>query len=196
MSYIGTTEIGKMFLGDVEIDKAYLGDDLVFSSGPHIPQQFTVTFNLSSYDTTDYSYYSLSNASNAYTDTDSTDYASIRAKNGNNAETWVYFKFNTSSIPAGATIDSVVCSVKVTHNANNTIFPTRTIQMYTGATAKGSATSFTTSATVRTLSVGDWTRAELTDARIKVYLKRGTTQSSTAYYGRLYGATLTVTYTV
>lgn len=32
MSYIGTTEIGKMFLGDVEIDKAYLGNDLVFSS--------------------------------------------------------------------------------------------------------------------------------------------------------------------
>ena len=32
MSYLGTTEIGKMFLGDVEIDKAYLGDDLVFSS--------------------------------------------------------------------------------------------------------------------------------------------------------------------
>lgn len=32
MSYLGTTEIGKMFLGDVEIDKAYLGNDLVFSS--------------------------------------------------------------------------------------------------------------------------------------------------------------------
>ena len=31
MSYIGTTEIGKMFLGDVEIDKAYLGSTLVFS---------------------------------------------------------------------------------------------------------------------------------------------------------------------
>lgn len=31
MSYIGTTEIGKMFLGDVEIGKAYLGNNLVFS---------------------------------------------------------------------------------------------------------------------------------------------------------------------
>lgn len=32
MSYIGPTEIGKMFLGDVEIAKAYLGSTLVFQS--------------------------------------------------------------------------------------------------------------------------------------------------------------------
>lgn len=37
MSYIGTTEIGKMFLGDVEIDKAYLGNDLVFSKEASLP---------------------------------------------------------------------------------------------------------------------------------------------------------------
>ena len=33
MSYIGTTEIGKMFLGDIEIEKAYLGSTLVYESG-------------------------------------------------------------------------------------------------------------------------------------------------------------------
>ena len=37
MSYIGTTEIGKMFLGDVEIDKAYLGNELVFSGDTPLP---------------------------------------------------------------------------------------------------------------------------------------------------------------
>jgi len=37
MSYIGTTEIGKMFLGSVEIDKAYLGNDLVFSNDGATP---------------------------------------------------------------------------------------------------------------------------------------------------------------
>lgn len=37
MSYIGTTEIGKMFLGTVEIDKAYLGDDLVFGGDASLP---------------------------------------------------------------------------------------------------------------------------------------------------------------
>ena len=37
MSYIGTTEIGKMFLGDVEIGKAYLGNDLVFGGESSLP---------------------------------------------------------------------------------------------------------------------------------------------------------------
>lgn len=68
------------------------------------PQEVTISLHPTSYDTTDYSYYSTSNMSNAYADSDSTNYASIRAKNGNYAETWVYFKFDTSSIPAGATI--------------------------------------------------------------------------------------------
>lgn len=33
MSYIGTTEIGKIFLGATEISKAYLGNSLVFQEG-------------------------------------------------------------------------------------------------------------------------------------------------------------------
>lgn len=37
MSYVGTTEIGKMFLGDTEISKAYLGDTLVFQEGSTPP---------------------------------------------------------------------------------------------------------------------------------------------------------------
>lgn len=158
------------------------------------PQEVTTSMHPTSYDTTDHNYYSISNISNAYADSDSTSYGSIRAANGNNAETWIYFKFDTSAIPAGATILSVECSVKVTHNANNTIFPTRKVQMFSGTTPKGEETDFTTSTSVRTLSVGSWTRAELEDARIRLYLQRGTTQSSTAYYGRFYGATLTIKY--
>ena len=169
---------------------------LTINQAAGTPTPSTFSGHPTSYDQDDHSYYSLSNVSNGYADSDSTNYASIRAKNGDNAETWIYFKFDTSSIPNNATILSVSCSVKVTHNANNTIFPTRTIQMYSGSTPKGSATSFTTSTSERTLDVGVWTRAELEDARIKLYLQRGTTQSSTAYYGRFYGATLTIEYTI
>jgi len=198
MSYIGTTKIGGMYLGSTGIAKAYLGADLVFQKGQQPapqPQQYAVALHPTSYDTTDYSYYSISNSSNAYEDSDSTNYCSVRAKNGNYAETWVYFKFDTSSIPSGATILEVTCKVKASYSANNTIIPTHTIQMYSGTTAKGSATTLGTSASEKTLDVGTWTRAELEDARIKLYLQRSTTQPSTAYYGRFYGATLTITYT-
>lgn len=57
MSYIGTTEIGKMFLGDVEIDKAYLGNDLVFNSqqGPLVPVFYNyLYFTRPAYIDTDY----------------------------------------------------------------------------------------------------------------------------------------------
>jgi hypothetical protein len=59
MSYIGTTEIGKMFLGSVEIDKAYLGDDLVFSSAsgpaPIAPEFYNyLYFDGTAYVNTDY----------------------------------------------------------------------------------------------------------------------------------------------
>ncbi len=160
------------------------------------PQEVTIPLHPTSYDTTDYSYYSTSNMSNAYEDSDSTNYASIRAKNGNYAETWVYFKFDTSSIPAGATILEMTCKVKASYTANNTIMPTHTIQMYSGTTAKGSATTLGTSASEKTLDVGTWTREELSDARVKLYLQRSTTQASTAYYGRFYGATLTIKYKI
>lgn len=37
MSYIGSTEIGKMFLGDTEIAKAYLGSSLIYENTPSAP---------------------------------------------------------------------------------------------------------------------------------------------------------------
>jgi len=44
MSYIGTTELGKIFLGTTEIDKAYLGSTLVFESGSPTPPAPTPVF--------------------------------------------------------------------------------------------------------------------------------------------------------
>ena len=47
MSYIGTTELGKIFLGDTEIAKAYLGNTLVFEEGetplPYTPLTYIQT---------------------------------------------------------------------------------------------------------------------------------------------------------
>lgn len=165
-------------------------------AGQLTPVTKTETFLLNSYDSVDCSYYNLTNASRAYTNTDSTTYANVYLTRGSQAETYVYFKFNTASIPADATIDSVTAKVKIfINNTSSNLVAIHNIQMFTGTTAKGSTANATTSATVRTFSGETWTRAELSDARVKLYAKRGTGNTDTSYYFRLYGAELEVTYT-
>lgn len=195
MLYIGNTKIGKMFLGSTEIAKAYLGDTLVFQKGGQT-ETHTVTFNPSSYDS-DHAYYSLASAANAYSDEESTTYATIQLTRGASAVTYIYFKFDTSSIPANATIDSVSCAAKIyISSTNKNYIATRECQMFSGTTAKGSAANPTATARVVDLDVGTWTRSELNDARIRFYGIRGTSNTSNTYYFRFFGATLTVTYTV
>ena len=71
------------------------------------------------------------------------------------------------------------------------------MRMYSGNTAKGSGgTSITTSSTVVSLSSDTWTRDELNDCRIRLYVKRGTYNVNNTRYLRFYGANLTVTYSV
>ena len=154
----------------------------------------TITVNPSGYDDANSVYESLSNATNGYAAADSTSYASIYVKLGDNAETIFYWTFDLSTLPSDAVIDSVACSAKC-HSAASTGLPTRTIQMATGTTVKGdSQTISTTSGTVYTFTPGTWTASELRAARIKIYVKRNTTSSSTARTIRFYGATLTVVY--
>lgn len=191
MSYIVTTEIGKTFLRDVEIDKAYLGNNLVFSSGS---QQHTITLYPSSYDTENYNWRTYSNISRGYTDSSSTNYTRFGLQY-RGVETYIYYKFDTSSIPDGAEIVSISCTAKASANGNSTTTPVKQIQMATGTTLKGTATTIGSTATERTLDVGSWTLAELRDICIRPYAKTG---SSTApnYNLDFYGATLTITYTV
>ena len=160
--------------------------------------EHTVTFNPSSYDTTDYSYDSVSNISRAYGSASSTNYARIYLTKGSRAETWIYFQFDTSSIPADAVINSVSCKVKCAIDTTNTsVVATRTLRLYSGTTSKGDSATFTnsTSTAVELSSNSTWTRAEAGDIRIRAYVKRGTSQASTAHYFDFYGATLTVKYT-
>lgn len=140
--------------------------------------------------------YGLSDAANAYDDETSTTYAMIRLTRGTSgAVTEVYYTFDTSSIPANATIDSVQCKAKVfISNATSSRVATRQVQMFSGTTAKGDPQNATTTVGVRTFSDVTWTRSELEDARIRFYGVRGTSSLNSDYYFRFYGATLTVTY--
>ena len=73
---------------------------------------------------------------------------------------------------------------------------TRQAQLYAGTTAKGTAYTVATSTTAFNITAGSWTRAELQNARIRLYAVRGTSNTGTNYYFRFYGVSLLVNYTV
>lgn len=99
------------------------------------------------------------------------DYAS----GGSSSQATITYKFDFSEIPAGATIKSV--SVKVGGHAENASRSTANLQLYSGDTAKGSQSKFTsTSKQVVTMTPGSWTRDELQDAQLRFTI---------GYYGGL-----------
>ena len=123
-----------------------------------------------------------------------TTYATLTTSTSTGATSYAFWKFDCSSIPSGATIESVSCVAKCYVN-NTTRIGTRSVQLYYGtSTAKGSSVSFGNSTTAtQTLNCGTWTREELNDINIRVAGTRGTSTSSASI--RFYGADLTVTYT-
>ena len=159
--------------------------------------EVSATWHPTGYDESDHSYYSLENVSNAYTDSDSSSYATIHLTRGNNRSTYIFFTFDTSSIPEGAEIVSVSLKTKAyINNVASKRVVTHTMQAYSGSTAKGSATTVTNTATEFTMSIGTWTLQELRNIRIRLYATRGTQSTTSDYYFRFYGATLSVTYKV
>lgn len=148
----------------------------------------------------DYSYASINSSYpiiNGYDDASSTDYTRINLKTGSGATTYIYFTFDCSNIPVNATINSVTCQAKVSiSTTNSNRVRTREARLYNGTTAMGSAYTVGTSTSAFTITAGTWTRAQLQNARIRLYAVRGSNNTSSTYYFNFYGATLTVNYTV
>lgn len=162
-------------------------------------QTGSLTANASGHDTAHTSYASISTSyplSNAYTASNSTSYAQVNLTTGANAETYIYLTFNFSSIPENATIQSVTAKAKgYISSTNSNRINTRTMQLASGTTLKGGTLTMSTSQTEQTFSnTGSWTRAELQSAACCFYAKRGTSSTTSNYYIRIYGATMTVTY--
>lgn len=162
----------------------------------------TVTLPLGGY-TDDYSYYGVSSSyplTNAVGSTSSsgTKYAGINLTRRSGAETYVYMTFDTSEIPSDVIIKSVTGSVRLygsTTAQNRTT--TREIQLYAGSTAKGSAAEFncTGSATITEITDGgSWTRDELDNICIKLYLVRNSSDIRSNTYIYWLGADVTIEY--
>lgn len=128
----------------------------------------------------------VTNSQNGLTNASSNNYAQINGQD----DYYMIYAFDVSSIPSNATINSVSCSAKVEHTRSST---NGQVQLYTGTTAKGSASSFGNTATTVNLTTGTWTRSELNDIRIRI----GSNYTGTSQYEtRFYGANLTINYAV
>lgn len=159
----------------------------------------TITLYPNGYSSANSSYSSISSSypiSNGYDGADSTNYAYITCNTGSSASTYISYTFDTSGVPAGATISSVACQAKVRVSSTQYI-STAAVQLYSGSTAKGSSTNArTTTATAYTLTPGTWTRSEINNIQVRYTGTRGTSNTTRAAYLYFYGATLSITYTL
>lgn len=131
---------------------------------------------------------------NAYNDETNTTYARYSVSQSTTGS--VYFTFDTNDLPADATITGVTAKARL-RVGNTSRVTNTTCQLYSGSTAKGSSSTFATTAsppTAITLTAGTWTRSELSDLRMLV---GGTgSSSSSSRYIYVYGASVTITYSV
>lgn len=159
----------------------------------------TIDAHPSSFDSTNSSYDSVSSShpiEYGETDSSSTTYAQFVLTTGRNAETYIYYNFDFSEIPDGATISSLSCTAKgYVSSTSSRYISTRQMQLCTGTTTMGSSVTLSNSASAQTLTTGTWTVAQLKNAKIRLHVTRGTSSTtSTNYYCRFYGATFSVTY--
>ena len=102
----------------------------------------------------------------------------------------VYYTFDTSafleSLPDSASIKSVICRVNINHS--NETPAAAYVSLSSGTSPKGNSVNFSTSPEIITLDGGEWTRDELKDIRVRIYIKGF---NGDVYF---YGATLIIEY--
>lgn len=163
------------------------------------PQEQTIVVNPSSYDTINSVLYGWTKpASNAYEPTSSTSEANARLTSGANAETKVYWQFDLSGIPAGATITGITLKAKARISVLNTDYvQSQFLVVCNGTTEVGVRQVMTTFSTIYTLNVGTgWTRETIQNLTLLEYAQRGSSNTTRAYYLTLCGADLEVKYTL
>lgn len=142
--------------------------------------------------------FTVSNISNAYTDSSSSTYASLELNGGSTGT--IYLDLN-SNIPSDATISSVACSFTYEYNRNNSSSGyTASCRLYANTTAKGSSYSLVSAGgtavakTTIDLTVGTWSATEINNARL--YITGTNNASSTHRFLYVYGVSFVVTYSI
>lgn len=145
------------------------------------------------------SYLSVSNASNAYTNTDSTTYATVRNTYASTTNRYVYLQgFNFSDVPSGAIINSFRILLKASESGGTTSSSYRPVLCKgTSTYSNAYCSAITTSATVHEFS---FTQDYATfaddgdDFGIRINCRRSSRNTAASFY--IYGAEIEVDYTV
>ena len=185
-NYILTIEANNPSVTDNNVDVTSQIQRITDGSTTYIPYDYSNTgFN-------------ISNINNAYTDISDSSYAdcSLSGRTTGN----LYLNLGPIDVPSSATITNVECqaSLQISRNGSSSGM-TAECQMYSGNTAKGSATTLVTSATdvartTYTLNIGSWSASELENARFYLTMYNGA--SSTVRHVYVYGISFTITYTI
>lgn len=125
-------------------------------------------------------------------------YAEWNIVHGRFTQSRVYYRFDVSSIPMDATINSVNCTVRASRqNARVTEFSTLTLKIVVGTTEESSHATVANdeSVAVYDLPSKTYTRDELTNIGIVMHSARGISSPNKDFWVRLYGATLSVDFT-
>ena len=160
-------------------------------------------FNIGSFDS-DKSRYQSENSAHPFStvigkgsnNTDS--YAEWNILRGSSAQGRVYYRFNVSSIPNDATINSVNCTVRASRETGRfTTFSSLTLKIVIGTTEEldHATVANNESVDVYDLPSITCTRDELTNVGIVIHSSRGLFSTNTDFWVRLYGATLSVDFT-
>lgn len=130
---------------------------------------------------------------NAYNDTTSTsNYARLEFNTSTTG--YIELLFGIEGIPLDATITSISAKARLRISSTSRM-TNRICQLYSGSTAKGSNTDFSSTSSggvVVTLTPGTWTVSELSNLRMRI----GATSSSSSQskYIYIYGADITIDY--
>lgn len=145
------------------------------------------------------SYLSISNAANAYTNTDSNDYATVQNTYSSTSSRYVYLRgFNFDDIPENAIINSFTVKLKAYESGVSTSDSYKPY-LANGTTAiNGSCTAITTSASVHTFTgiTADWETIKGYGDNFGIRINCRRASRNTTGYVYIYGAEIEVDYTV
>ncbi len=145
------------------------------------------------------SYVTVSNASNAYTNTDSTTYATAQNTYSSTSSRYIYLRgFNFSSIPSDAIVNSFTVKLKAYQSGGSTNTSYRPYLCNNTTTITGNCGVITTS--TQTLSftgvTSDWDTIKGYGSNFGIRINCRRNSRNTAAYFYIYGAEIEVNYTV
>lgn len=144
-------------------------------------------------------YISISNAENAYTNTDSTTYATVHNTYSSTSNRYIYIRgFNFSSVPSNAVVSSFTVKLKAYQSGGSTNTSYRPYLCNNTTTITGNCSVITTS--TQTLSftgvTAEWDTIKGYGDNFGIRINCRRNARNTAAYFYIYGAEIEVNYTI